>query len=304
MPNFADLLKGAKSGRVQVIHEFLTNFDPSKHRLHCFYEGREDEIFYRNFISPRTEARLIGYICGNKDEVYSVFSFVARHPGCDQSLFFVDKDLSDLLREKRPAHARFFVTAYYSIENYLVQQDVLGRFCRDFIQCRGVVCDHDKACEEFGEGLRKFYDLILPIMAWVLVVRRRGQRPNLRNVELKSLFRFDEHLHICKKLKRSRIAHLCTVTGITPTPGIAGEMRAALVELRSHNPKTVIRGHFESWFFVEYIKGLFARIKTEAERQGGAASMIPAVEHTSFVPLAVVVIPPSNELDAFLVSNI
>jgi hypothetical protein len=79
----------------------------------------------------------MGYVCGNKDEVYSVFSFVAKHPGFDQSLFFADKDLSDLLEEGRPSHARFFITSCYSIENYLVRQDVLARFSRDFIQCRG-----------------------------------------------------------------------------------------------------------------------------------------------------------------------
>jgi hypothetical protein len=165
------------------------------------------------------------------------------------------------------------------------------------------VCDHEKACEEFGEGLRRFYDLVLPIMAWILTVRRRGQRPNLRNVELKELFRFDEQLHICKRLKRNRIAYLCTVTGVTPAPGMALEIRTVLAEVRSRNPKSVIRGHFESWFFVDYIKGLFARIRTEAERQKGSAATIPAVEHKSFVPLAVVVIPPPSELDVFLAAN-
>jgi Protein of unknown function (DUF4435) len=111
MPNFADLLREAKNGRVQVLHEFLTNFDPSANRVHCFYEGREDEIFYRNFVSARTTSRLISYICGNKRDVYSVCDAVANHRGYRQSLFFVDKDLSDLMNETWPAHSRLFTTS-------------------------------------------------------------------------------------------------------------------------------------------------------------------------------------------------
>jgi len=304
MPNFANLLKEAKVGRVQVIHEFLTNFDPFKNRLHCFYEGREDEIFYRTFIASRSNARLIAYFPGNKDEVYGVLAFVAKHAGCQQSLFFVDKDLSDVLGEQRPAHPRLFVTHYYSVENYLVREEVLGRFCRDFIQCRGVVCDHDQSCTDFAEALMTFYNLILPVMAWVIVMRRRGQKPNLRNLKLKTWFTFDSSLQIANKIKGNRISQLGAQTGINPIPGIGRDLRAALVDLRSREPKCVVRGHFESWFFVEYFKGLFERLKAAAEKQDGSASMIPAVEHSSFVALAVpsIAIPP--DLAAFLVTNV
>ena len=165
MPNFASVLKEAKVGRVQVIHEFLTNWDPFKNRLHCFYEGREDEIFYRAFVTARSGAQLMAYICGSKDEVYGVLTSVASHPGCEQSLFFVDKDLSDVLNEIRQQHQRLFVTHYYSVENYLVRQEVLGRFCRDFIHCRGLVCDHNQSCADFATAVSDFYAHILPLMA-------------------------------------------------------------------------------------------------------------------------------------------
>jgi len=284
--------------------KFLTNFDPSADRIHCFYEGREDEIFYRNFISSRTGSRVIAYICGNKGDVYRVCDSVVNHHGYRQSLFFVDKDLSDVMNEVRPTHARMFTTSYYSVENYLVQREVFVNICHDFIQCRGVVCDHEEAGEHFSRALSGFYTLILPIMAWIIAVRRNGQAPNLRNIKLQGLFGFDSDLVIRKIGGRGRISHLCTVTGITPTPGIARDIRRALVELRSHNPKCVVRGHFESWFFVSYMKALFDRLKVEAEKQGGTASMMPTVEQSNFVALAIprIQIPP--ELDAFLSANV
>lgn len=304
MPNFADVLKEAKTGRVQVLHEFLTNFDPAKNRLHCFYEAREDEIFYRSFITPRTQARLFPYLCGNKDEVYAVFASVGKHRGYGQALFFVDKDLSDILKEARSMHARLFVTRYYSIENYLVSEEVLRRFCNDFIQCRGVVCDHEQSCADFTKALSAFYKLVLPIMAWIVAVRRIGQRPNLRNINLKVFLGFDEHLQVVRLKKRHRLAVLCNVTGAAPAAGLVRDLRKALMELRSHDPKSVVRGHFEAWFLVEYLKALFETLRLKTRERGGAATLIPAVEHSSFVPLAVPVISIPPDIDAFLAQNI
>jgi len=123
-------------------------------------------------------------------------------------------------------------------------------------------------------------------------------------MKLQTLFKFDNDLDIQKLVKRSRVSNLCTVTGITPTPGIAREIRKAMIELRSQPPKCIIRGHFESWLFVAHMKALFERLRTEAERQGGTATMVPTVEHTNFVPLAVPRIQMPAELDAFLTGSL
>ena len=183
------------------------------------------------------------------------------------------------MNEALPARDRLFTTSFYSVENYLVHEDVFVDLCRDFIQCRGLACDHEQAGKHFSHALSAFYDLILPIMAWIIAVRRSGQAPNLRNIKLQVLFKFDSDLRIQRIVRRDRIARLCTITGIAPTPGIAREIRKALIELRSYDPKCVVRGHFESWFFVAYMKALLERLRTEAQRQGGTAMMIPTVEH-------------------------
>lgn len=304
MSEFAEMLKAAKSGRVQVLHEFLTNFDPSSDRIHCFFEGREDEIFYRGFISSYTGCKIVAYICGNKRDVYAVCESVATHPGYRQSLFFVDKDLADLMNESYPLFERMFVTSFYSVENYLVRDDLFVRLCRDFIQCKGVVCNHDAVGDIFSAALAKFYALILPLMAWIVAVRRKGQSPNLRNIRLQTLFGLDSDLKPRKVMNRNRIAHLCTMCGITPIRGMAKDVREVLADLKARNPKQVVRGHFEGWFLVIYFKAFFERVKTEAENIGGTAAMLPSVEHTNFVALTVPHLQIPQDLNEFLQINL
>jgi hypothetical protein len=69
-------------------------------RVHAFFEGHDDEVFYRRFLEQYVAAgsRLYGYRCDGKQRVYEAFSQItARYPAIRSVLFFVDKDLDDIL---------------------------------------------------------------------------------------------------------------------------------------------------------------------------------------------------------------
>src|SRR5258705_1209658 len=98
--SFIDTLRTARASRVAVLHEFWAQYAPSKRRVHAFFEGHDDAAFF----APRIEqllpegARLYRYRCDGKARVIEAFEEITRRvPGVKSVLFFVDKDLDDVL---------------------------------------------------------------------------------------------------------------------------------------------------------------------------------------------------------------
>jgi hypothetical protein len=80
------------------------------------------------------------------------------------------------------------------------------------------------------------------------------------------------------------------------------EIRSAIGELKSYPPKTVVRGKFEAWFLVEYMKALLARLNEEARKIKATISVNPPVEHGSLVALAAPTIDTPSDLETFFTS--
>src|SRR5437868_13607169 len=86
-----------------AFHLFLLNDAKSPKGVHAFVEGHDDVSFYTNFIhnsvfDPDDVYPL--YMCGDKDGVYKAHSLVMNSKPVGTTLFFVDKDLSDILNEE------------------------------------------------------------------------------------------------------------------------------------------------------------------------------------------------------------
>lgn len=125
--SFTDLLRDARSSRVSTFHKFLTNYDPSTDRVFAFVEGEADEPFYRAQIQKYVPDQRLIYIynCDGKKNVCDLYAeVVKKYPKCERVLFFLDKDVDDIVGAPWPADPRIFVTECYSIENYVV---TLGR---------------------------------------------------------------------------------------------------------------------------------------------------------------------------------
>src|SRR5436190_16129256 len=122
--SYVDLLReNRESPRVPLL-EFLQQQQP--HTLHMFVEGDGDAAFYRNFVFQyyKDADSLYVYDCGGKDSVYavrkSIYSRDNQPEWADSMtlLFFVDKDLSDILQKHYNQETNIFVTDFYSVENY------------------------------------------------------------------------------------------------------------------------------------------------------------------------------------------
>src|SRR6185437_11023641 len=144
-------------------------------RLHAFFEGHEDCVFFRFFLRRIEDRgwRLYTYRCEGKSKVYEAFeNIIRRMPNVSHALFFVDKDLDDILGTPWATDPRIYVTDVYSIENYLVTAAVLQSFVRDCVRSNFVGFDIDVIGTEFDAQLAKFHRKMLPVMAWILIARR------------------------------------------------------------------------------------------------------------------------------------
>jgi hypothetical protein len=125
---FLDELKRARISPISVYHQFLLKNHSSPDGVHVFFEGDADFSFYTGFLHRfiPSSKRLFPYRCGSKANVYDTHSKVMSAPPKGIVLFFVDKDFSDILNENYPAADNIYVTDYYSVENYVVTEDMLN----------------------------------------------------------------------------------------------------------------------------------------------------------------------------------
>jgi hypothetical protein len=289
-----------------VLHEFWTQYDPRQSRVHAFFEGHDDVVFFSPHIEKRLPEgfRLFTYRCEGKPRVMDVFTEITkRAPDIRLTLFFVDKDLDDILGAPWPTDPRVFVTDVYSIENYLVSTQVLRRLLRDSIRLTGVSFNEDVIIAQFESQLRSFQERMLVLMAWILVIRRNGGRPNLSNLDLGAMWRISDDGQTCY-VTGSRVHTLSRSTGVTLPRDSTRRLREALRELRRMPAKRIVRGKFEGWFFVEFWKRLIAQLRTLAAEEHGKVNIKIALTHTSLVTTLASYVDTPRPLDLFLQAHL
>lgn len=284
---FIDVLRDARVSRAAVLHEFWTQYDPSRKRVHAFFEGHDDAVFFRPFlqqyVSP--DLKIITYHCNGKRLVYEAFTQITgRIPSVRHTLFFVDKDLDDVLGIPWPTDPRIFVTDVYSIENYIVSHAVLEKFYRDSVRLREIAFDENVIMGQFEGQLAKFQRRMLVVMAWILVMRRAGAKPNLNDMVMSELCEISDACEI-KARRGQRLASLVRTTGVHDTGNVLRRVLHVARELSRIPAKRVIRGKLEAWYFVEFWKRLVRQVRQLSEEVGGRAASQVGLERGTFVAI-------------------
>lgn len=280
---FLEMLRKSRNSRVAVLHEFLTQYNPSQPRIHAFFEGHDDVAFFSYFIErcAPSGSRLYVYRCEGKPRVYDVFNGITdRHPGARSVLFFVDKDLDDILGTAWPTDPRIFVTDAYSVENYLVTRSALERLYRDAVRLTDVTFDVDLLFAQFERELNRFHRRMLALMSWILVSRRLGERPNLSNLDLSRFYRVTDSCEFQRKAG-ARVQQLSRITGVQGRSNSFRAVSAAARELDRLPAKRFVRGKFEAWFFVEFWKSALRQLRVLAREGGGNISVKLTLEHSN-----------------------
>ncbi len=302
--SFADDLVAAGTSSSAVLHEFLLQHDPKEERVHAFCEGFEDPAFYRAPVQLHSGTkRTFFYRCHGKWKLFEVFTQVTGRVGnYRHTLFFADKDLSDLIPEVYPKDSRIYVTDYYSIENYLAVTEVVERVCSDFVILKKCNLPKEKVVERFVEELSRFHVLVKPIMAWTICVRRKGLEVPLQNLKLGEMFFFDNDLRV--RRKRGALDYILQKTSIPNTPLLWKDLRSVLRSLDVKDPKAFVRGKFETWFLVHFLKEATKHLEEAATAAGGAVQAPVRVEQSNAIALLAPYARTPESLNTFLASHL
>ncbi|HWY59460.1 MAG TPA: DUF4435 domain-containing protein [Terriglobales bacterium] len=270
-------------------------------RTHAFVEGAPDLAFYRSYVERYVEgSELRMYNCEGKANVYQAYAkVVERFPRCRRVVFFVDKDLDDILGVPWPSDPRIYITDFYAVENYLVCKEVVRRFFLDFVKMKKVEFDLELALPEFESQLNAFHRAILPVMAWVVTMRRTGRHPILNDVNPGEFLVF-LNSRVTRRNSVRIIPYLERVTKVECRPGEWRQVRQTCRELRRLEPKRYVRGKFDAWFLLGFIRKTEESLSAMARESGGAISVGVQLTDSNFIQLLVRASPVSPALSAFL----
>lgn len=300
--SYVERLRNYRSSRTATVHKFLTNYDPNSERVYAFVEGDADEAFYRTQIQKYVlEQKLIyTYNCEGKAGVANAYKdVIGRYPHCERVLFFLDKDVDDIVGIQWPNDPRIFVTEYYSIENYVVSREALIRYFKDYVKIRKVEVDIDQVLNQFDADLAHFHKLMLPVMAWIVIMRRSGSRVNLQDVDLGQLLQVTDNGNR-KKPRRCTIAYLLRVTQTTSASPSWKHMKAACAELKRLAPKTYIRGKFEAWWLVEFCRRIVEALQMVVKEADGSIKIHAQLHANTFIQLLAAGVETPGPLSTFL----
>jgi hypothetical protein len=300
--NLIKSLRHARESPGVALQEFLSKYNPGERRVHVFVEGQEDKVFYRVNFERFVPAgyKVFAYGCGNKDGVYAVYSGIRQRSLSRKDVYWcVDKDLSEFINEHQENDAALFVTDSYSIENYFVTATVVEYVIATFCRARGVAIDDKAILEAFENGLLLFYNKLLGIMSWIICARRDGHRPNLRNVNVGELCEVTDALSL--QSKHHRADYLQRAASFTPCSW--RQIRNTAQELRTLDPKCYVRGKFELWFLVAFLKRLRVALDEAAKREGGSVLWAPAIEASNAIAVLAPVVATPTALRCFLVRH-
>ena len=250
--------------------------------LHVFVEDQDDYEFYRtalNYTFP--DYQILPYYQKGKKNVKKAYESLdwSRFKK-SKILFFMDKDFDDILAKNMLDDHNVFYTKFYSIENYLINDDSLNII---FKRYHNIDNSHlmNFLLEEYKKAFNVFRDFIEKITPFIMIYRELEKHLILDELKLHHFLKFFGleavsvkfvELHEYRRITRS--IHFtnkdkASLRKITIKSHLKKHCEAdlSLIDLKNlirnknkikaiSEPKTYIRGKFEVWFFLEFFKNI------------------------------------------------
>lgn len=279
---FDDLLRASRTSPAVAFDRFIRRYTRPGF-LHLFFEGPDDPSFYMGFIEHRyipPQRVEEPYICKGKNGVYETYEKVMKRLSGEPEianrikvLFFVDKDHSDIDGKVYPLSDVIFTTDFYSIENYVVSSDMFRKVWNEYYHFQGTgtdsIPDYLSFQSLFNDQLKVFYNLMIPVMAWIIVARRKGGNPQLKQLDLDNIFRLNDDLQIEMRVvrkytsQRDALERMCNAS---MAYDIHADIDATILILEQiEEPKKFVRGKFEVWFFSKFVKKLAEKFYAQSD---------------------------------------
>jgi hypothetical protein len=261
--NRADWLRAQRVRPTAVWTQYKLAKTRHPDALFAFVEGKDDASFYLPELRRRwLRGEVQPMTCEGKAGVLDILSRLTADSNCreapERSLFFCDKDLDNFIGLAPPSSPALFVTKAYSIENYVVTEEVLRQAWTDLFKLPA--SDHRLPTEagDFISGLRRFQSMMRPLMAWVMFHRESGHRLFLNQVNMDQLVKVSSDYRPTWRTKNigATLRKMCPEAVPVSAPCL---FRLAK-KFRGHEPKSYVRGKFELWFFAKCLNTCLQRL--------------------------------------------
>lgn len=157
---FLERLKKSKQARSVLKVEFASFASAIPDNIQIFsFEGPDDRVIYGLWINKIAgDIKYEAYQCNGKKQVLQLFDILKEDKTGlgDRVYYFVDKDFDGL--QGRENSERIFMTDRYSIENYVVDEDVLENVLNIYFHCHGCIGLRNKILIEFKNIYQKFLE--------------------------------------------------------------------------------------------------------------------------------------------------
>ncbi|OZI70118.1 DUF4435 domain-containing protein [Bordetella genomosp. 6] len=284
--NYKNTLADAAGTGHVAFHEYAINLNKeNSDTIFLFFEGDEDPSFYMQHIQPRLRNRVARiFICYGRSQVLTAHRLIQRDgraPG--RTLFFVDKDHNDILEiDDTAGLTSVYQTQSYSIENYLVSEELFRRFWTHRLH----LSEYDARLPEYisrlNNVLTAFRRRGIVITSLILCGRgideRNPVKLNLNNVQLDRVFKFNWNRNECL-FHRGAGKHLIQSTNLREASDIS--LRHLITIARRHlkprAPTSYLRGKYELWIFWKVLRQFSAELSSKGQaRSTGNKRATPA----------------------------
>jgi len=169
-------IKAAKNARAVLKVDFaaFASAIPDDTKIFAFEGPADKAIFYHWIKAVNSAIKYESHVCKNKFSVLQLFdSLQSDLTGlAERAYFFVDRDFDGL--QGRDEHERVFITAKYSIENYVVCNELLDALLTVEFHCNGHPKVRESAKAVFEETYRQFLRATADLNFRIFASRRLG----------------------------------------------------------------------------------------------------------------------------------
>ncbi|MDF2931342.1 MAG: hypothetical protein K0R36_673 [Chryseobacterium sp.] len=255
--------------------------------VHIFTEDDDDYEFYRTSINKiYTDYKHHKYLMKGKSNLLEVYKLIdwTRYSK-SKLLFFADKDYDDIVGVRMILEPNMFYTKYYSIENYLVTEEVfliiLDRFYVNDITEEL----QKKLLDLYRNSYEKFIIKLRTLTWFILIDRLSSKKAVLEGIKLQHLIYFNMMQFFEKKLvtkemyerimrsddnlRKLQIRHTTLKDILVNNCGAVKSeyhfeniMHTRELIMPISNHKFFLRGKYDLWFLLEILKTVDETIKS------------------------------------------
>lgn len=259
-----DKLRQEREGRTVPLQQFLSEFKKDAKVCYGFVEGKDDLSYYRRIINNQidTGCNVVLYPCNGKEFVKYVLNEIRKREDIpiDRIVYFMDRDLSSVIDDENLIiDSHVYITDNYSIENDILNSDTLGAVMQDLLGfCTMPMGDVEKVKKLYDEQLLDFETKMLPIMANIIVWKRKEIKPaNYSQLKINELFRVKDGFlsqigtddEIIKKLYKDSQADYSKYSKTDADNVIREIQEASLVH-------QIVRGKYLAVFFIMFCNSI------------------------------------------------